>query len=169
MKGLIIYSSNTGNTKKMAEKLYDYLKDSGDWNIRPLADGTDTEGYDVILFGGWAQDTMMNKEALEAFKQMDKTGKKVGLFLTMGTSPETDYGKLCISNVEKLLEGQDSLGVQVLRGMVPEVLVQRLMNLPEGTIPQVIKDAMKEAYETYEDPAEEDYKKAAEYFLNKIK
>ena len=38
MKGIIIYSSRTGNTKRMAEKIYDILKDKYEMTIKDIND-----------------------------------------------------------------------------------------------------------------------------------
>ena len=53
MKGIIIYSSKTENTKRMAEKIYEALKDKYEMTIKNVRDSPDIESYDFVLLGGW--------------------------------------------------------------------------------------------------------------------
>jgi len=49
MKNLIVYSSKTGNTKKLAEALYEYIP--GPKEIAPVSEAPDPEGYTFIAAG----------------------------------------------------------------------------------------------------------------------
>lgn len=49
MKNLIVYSSKTGNTKKLAEALYEHI--SGPKEIFPVSEAPDPEGYTFVGAG----------------------------------------------------------------------------------------------------------------------
>ena len=52
MKLLITYSSKTGNTKKLAEGLYNNLPFK-EMDIMPIADVRNIDEYDTVLVGYW--------------------------------------------------------------------------------------------------------------------
>ena len=56
MKALIIYSSKTGNTKKVAYGIYDNLKDNYDLHIKDMEEIKDMsmlDEYDTLVVGFW--------------------------------------------------------------------------------------------------------------------
>lgn len=168
MKGIIVYSSNTGNTKKAAEKIYETIKDSGNWTIENVKDSPDVSSYDIILLGGWAESGTIDKSSREFLVNVPKEGQKVGLFVTMGSRTLTEHGKFCENNLKELLVGYDSLGTKLLQGKVSDALMQRLESLPESVIPESVKVAMRDGYENYREITDQEYQKIAEYFLNQL-
>ena len=51
MKSLVVYSSQTGNTRKLAEAVFEAL--SGEKEILPVDDAPDPSEYDLIAVGFW--------------------------------------------------------------------------------------------------------------------
>lgn len=51
MKTLIVYSSQTGNTKKMAEAVNDVI--GGEKTLCPVAEAPDPAGFDLVVLGFW--------------------------------------------------------------------------------------------------------------------
>lgn len=53
MKGIIFYSSATGNTETLANEIYNRLSLDNNWEIRNIKEKDfDTRGVDTILLGG---------------------------------------------------------------------------------------------------------------------
>jgi flavodoxin len=51
MKTLIVYSSQTGNTKKMAESVNDVI--GGEKTLCPVSEAPDPAGFDLVVLGFW--------------------------------------------------------------------------------------------------------------------
>ena len=88
MKALIIYSSKTGNTKKVAYGIYDNLKDSYDLSIKDMDEINDMamlDEYDTLLVGFWIDRGTAHPKAKKFVKQIKN--KKIALFATLGADP----------------------------------------------------------------------------------
>ncbi len=168
MKGLIVYSSNTGNTKKLAEGIYNTLKQQADWKIEDIKNVSDTSEYDTILLGSWVENATLDRKSINFLDKLDKENKKIGLFITMGSRTSTKHGKLCEQNLMTLVGDKYSLGHQIVQGKISEALMERLENLPDTALPKTVKKAMKDGFEHYTAPTEEIYKKVADYFANQL-
>jgi len=116
MKSLVIYSSRTGNTKKVAGAIYDALP--GEKTLaqtdRPPED---LGSYDLVFVGFWAwrrgADPMAQK-VLGALK-----GQKVAVFGTCGAWPDSDAAKTYASNAAALLDESNTfLGSFMCQGRV---------------------------------------------------
>lgn len=169
MKGIIFYSSVTGNTKKLAEQIYDKIKSTGGWSIFNINEGNlDIQDADVVLFGGWAEGGSLNKAAQKVFYELDFKEKRVGLFMTMGSRTQTEHGHMCEENLKKLLENHNSLGVQTLQGSVTPALMAKLAELPDMAIPQSVKTAMIDGVENYKEPTDAEYAAIATFFKTQL-
>ncbi|PID89833.1 MAG: flavodoxin [Bacteroidetes bacterium] len=168
MKGLVLYSSRTGNTKRLAERIYEGLRGSGEWDLADVARGCDADGYDVVLLGGWADRGSLDGAALEAFREMDKSGKRVGLFMTMGARVDSPHGQMHTEALGELLEGVDGLGVQTLQGSVAPAVLERLALIPDSMMPRKVKDAMEAEARSYVAPTDGDYEAIVGFFRERL-
>ncbi|PID89836.1 MAG: hypothetical protein CSA97_06080 [Bacteroidetes bacterium] len=168
MRGLVVYSSVTGNTRRLAEKLYEGLRASGEWSLQDMKDGFDGSAYDVILFGGWAEGGSLNKQALKSYEQLEKSGKRIGLFMTMGARTSTEHGRMCRENLLSLLDGVDSLGVQTLQGYIAPELMEKLGAAPDSVIPASVKEAMQDGVNSYQSPTDGDYEAIVSFFREQL-
>ena len=62
MNSLIVYSSNTGNTKKLAQAVYDSL--TGSKELYPITEAPDPAGYDFVALGFWLVTLTVTTEPL---------------------------------------------------------------------------------------------------------
>ncbi|RRD40414.1 flavodoxin [Leptotrichia sp. OH3620_COT-345] len=103
MSTLVIYSTLTGNTRKIAEAIYEVI--SGEKKIADVKDIINIdklEKYDKIIFGYWVD----KGDADERIKKiMEKVkNKTVGAFGTLGAEPESEHAKKCMEKVKEFLE-----------------------------------------------------------------
>jgi flavodoxin len=81
MKMLVAYTTQTGNTRKVAEAIYGALE--GDKELKPLKQVRALQGYDVAFLGfpvhGGAPDSRT-----KAFMASQAAGGKIAIFLTHG-------------------------------------------------------------------------------------
>lgn len=169
MKGIILYSSVTGNTKKLATEIYNNINIRGEWSLHNIKDDKiDINKADVVLIGGWCEGGTLNKATLNFMDNVDLSNKKVGIFMTMGSRVETEHGNLCASNLQKLVDRYDSLGSQILQGEISPLLMDKLSNMPEGAIPESVKTAMIDGIDTYKKPSEAEYSRISSFFANQL-
>ncbi len=106
MKTIILYSSKSGNTKKIADSMASQV---GCDAIRITADSTppnvDLEGYDLVFVGTGLFAGTPNEDMVRYIGNLNlKTTKMFALFITWGGAPRTD--KLALKRLKALLEGK---------------------------------------------------------------
>jgi flavodoxin len=106
MKTIILYSSKSGNTKKIADSMASQI---GCDAIRITADRTppnvDLEGYDLVFVGTGLFAGTPNEDMARYIGNLNlKTTKMFALFITWGGAPRTD--KLALKRLKALLEGK---------------------------------------------------------------
>lgn len=167
MKGIIIYSSKTGNTKRMAKKIYEVLKDKYQMEITDIIDSPDVEGYDFVLLGGWIDRGTLEGKALKYLAQIKN--KDLGLFATLGAMPDSEHGKKVICNLKDLLKDRESLGQYICPGQVDPKMIEKLKGIKGVVVPKKIKEKMIDTSLKSREATEEELLKAANYFAENIK
>ncbi len=142
MKTLVVYSSQTGNTEKLAQAAFEVLPDEKE--IYGVADAPDTADYDLICVCFWLQagkpdpkttKYLSNKVANE----MDK-GRKVFLVATHGAAAASDHAAAAMKYArEELLPGAKVVGEFNCPGEVNPVFLEKATAKPEP--PVWLKDA----------------------------
>ena len=100
MKTLITYSTLTGNTKKVAEAVFEAV--SGEKELLPVKEVKNHEDYDKIIVGHWVDKGDANEES-KKFMELIKN-KKVGTFGTLGAYPDSDHAKNCVKKISDSLK-----------------------------------------------------------------
>ena len=121
MKILIVCSSRTGNTKKIAEAIRDALP--GSVEIFTPAAAPDPTPYDVIFVGFWAKRGGPNPAAATFLRGL--SGKQLGLFGTMGARVGSAHAGLIEQNARAVAPGNTVLGVFLCPGKVDPLWLQR--------------------------------------------
>lgn len=166
MKGLIIYSSKTGNTKRMAEKIYEVLKDEHQMTIKDIRDAPEVEKFDFILLGAWIDRGTLETKTLKFLKTIKN--KKIGLFATLGAMPDSEHGRKVIKNLEDLLIDRDSLGQYICPGLVDPKMIEKLRGITGLVVPKQIKEKMIETSLASREASEEELEEAARYFADRL-
>jgi flavodoxin len=78
MKALVTYCSQTGNTEKLAQAIYEGIEQA-EKDILLVKDAGDIEGYDVI-FCGFPVQAHCVPEDMASFMKNIPDGKKIGHF-----------------------------------------------------------------------------------------
>ena len=85
MKVLVAYMSKTGNTKKVAEAIYEEINDEKE--IIPIDEIDSIEGYDITFLGFPIHKMGPDQNEAELLERLCTNGKNVVLFITHA-SPE---------------------------------------------------------------------------------
>lgn len=124
MKVLVAYVSQTGNTKKIADAIFQEIK--ADKEIKELGEVDNLEGYDFAFIGYPIMQFAPAKPAQE-FLEKNSSGNKVALFMTHavpeGAPPIQDY----IAKSKEAAAGADVAGIFECQGELAASIIEMLL------------------------------------------
>jgi flavodoxin len=127
-KALVAYYSETGNTLKVAEAIYEALQ--GEKEISPLAELGSLDAYDLVFIGFPLHDHGVPDAAQNLLKKVPKN-KKIALFSTHGALTGSTLSREAIEHAAVLASKAQLLGTFTCRGKVPYSVLERLGGDPE--------------------------------------
>ena len=98
MKSCIIYSSVTGNTRKVAEA----LAAASGAPCFPVREAPDPDDYDLLALGFWVRLGQADARTQGYMRRV--LGKKVFFFGTLGAWPDSPHARRCAEGARALLE-----------------------------------------------------------------
>jgi flavodoxin len=127
-KTLVTYFSRTGNTRLVAEAIFEAL--SGDKTIRPIAEAGDISPYG-LLFVGFPVQTHSVPYPVEVFLRTIPEGKKTALFSTHGSVTGSRLSREALEHASVLAAKAKLVGTFSCRGKVSMKALEILMQSPE--------------------------------------
>jgi flavodoxin len=127
-KTLVTYFSRTGNTKLVAEAIWDALP--GDKTIKPMAEAGDLAPYQLI-FAGFPVQTHSVPYPVEIFLKAIPEGKKVALFSTHGSVAGSHLSREALEYASVLVARAQIIGTFSCRGKVSMKALEVLLQSPE--------------------------------------
>jgi len=134
MKVVVVYMSQTGNTKKVAEAVFQEIQAKKD--IKELKDVDSLKGYDFafigfpIHYGGPAKPA---KNFLE--KQVQ--GKKIALFVTHATREDSKALQKWLAKCKKAATGADLAGFFNCQGKLDTERLERARGFAKEVIRKI--------------------------------
>ena len=104
MKALVVYSSQTNNTKKLAEAAAAELGSE----MIPVGETVDISGYDHIAVGFWFKGGGPDPATQKFLSKL--AGKKVFLFATHGAATDSAHAKNGMGKACELAAGATTVG-----------------------------------------------------------
>lgn len=163
MKCLVVYSSKTGNTRKVAEAVAESLPEA---SIYPVNEAPDPEGFDFIAIGYWVDRGLPDCGA-KAYMQRVK-GKKLGLFGTLGAYPESEHGRSCREKAAELVKDNELLCSFLCMGKVDPELIKKMATMNDKHH-SLTPERIKRLAEAAKHPDAEDLSNARAMFSAAIK
>ncbi len=121
LKSLVVYSSLTGNTKKVGEAIAEELAPNCD--IHPVEDNPDTAGYDLVVVGYWVDKGTADAKAAAYLKSIKHS--KVAIFATLGAEADSPHA---VSSLQKGIDMLDSsnelVGKFICQGKIDPKLLE---------------------------------------------
>lgn len=127
-KILVTYLSQTGNTKKIAEAIFESLE--GDKTIKPMDEVQDIEDYSLI-FIGFPVHSHSVPYNMESFLRKISKGKKIALFSTHGSLPGGRLATEALEHAAVIASTAKVLGTFSCRGKVSMAALEVLSKSPE--------------------------------------
>ncbi|MDI6699256.1 MAG: flavodoxin family protein [Candidatus Saccharicenans sp.] len=128
MRILVVYHSLTGNTRLVAEAIFEALPEPKD--LKPLAQVTDLSEYDLV-FIGFPVHSHSVPARMEPFLKSLPAGLRIALFMTHGSIPGTRLAREALEQALILVGQTRVLGTFTCRGKVSEQAMEILSRSPE--------------------------------------
>ena len=158
MKSLVVYSSKSGNTKRVAEAVARGLGE--DTVLATPADAPDYRDFDFVAVGFWIEKERPNFEVQKYLRRLK--GKKVGVFFTLGADLASDHAQICLENVKPFFEENEVLGYFMCQGKIDPARVKWVRQMPPSEMLSTEHPAHWDRAALH--PDEDDLARAAETF-----
>jgi flavodoxin len=123
MKTLIVYSSQTGNTKKMAEAVNDVI--GGEKTLCPVGEAPDPAGFDLVVLGFWL---MAGKPDPKSSDYLAKIGDaNLFLFATHGAAAESAHAAGAMEDAKSLAPSARVAGTFSCSGEVNPTFLEKAL------------------------------------------
>ncbi len=136
MKQLVVYSSRSGNTKKLAEFIFSRL--AGEKEITSVAEAPDPSGYDEVAVGFWVKAGQPDPDSQAYLKKCTAVGR-LFLFATHGSAANSNYAAIGINRARELAAGAQIVGCFDCPGEVSAKTLENAAN--KDPQPAWLKDA----------------------------
>lgn len=158
MKSLVVYSSRTGNTRKVANAVFDSLP--GDRDIFPVEQAPPATGYDFVAIGFWVDKGRPDDKAASYMQTIQ--GATVGLFGTLGANPDSPHARDCMRRAVDLVSGNHVAGTYLCQGRIAPAVVEMMIKTASHAHPMTPERmANIEAAESHPDDADLEKAQAA--------
>ena len=130
MKSLVVYSSQTGNTRKLAEAAFEAL--SGEKEILLVDDAPDPSEYDLIAVGFWLKGGTADPKSAEYLGKV--TQQAIFLFATHGAAAGSDHAIQGMEFAKSLAPESDIRGTYSCQGEVNPKVLAKASNKPQPPV-----------------------------------
>ncbi len=126
MKSLVVYSSQSGNTEKMARAAYEALPDPKE--IHPVENAPDPSNFDLVVVGFWLKAGNPDPKTQEFLKKV--TGTRLFLFSTHGAAAGSAHANKAMETAKSLAGGARVIGTFDCQGEVNSELLKKVKERP---------------------------------------
>lgn len=127
MKTLLVYSSKTGNSKKLADTMFDNL--TGEKEIFSVEDAPDPDGYDLIAVAFWFQAGKPDPKTQEYLAKI--TSQKVVLAATHGAAKNSAHSQNGMKFAADLIPNAQVVATYSCQGEVNPEFMKKAAAKPE--------------------------------------
>ena len=120
MKSLVTYLSQTGNTKKVADAIFEEIQ--VDKDIKDISEVDSLEGYD-LTFVGFPIQAFGPAQAAKDFLAKQCQGKKIAMFTTHGVTQDFEELPGWLDNCRQAANGATVIGMFDCQGEVADFLL----------------------------------------------
>ncbi|MBC2577821.1 flavodoxin family protein [Peptostreptococcus russellii] len=133
MKIAIVYSSLTGNTKKLAEGVFNKIPSNFEKSIFNENDEYDLSEYDIVIPAFWIDRSFPNKSMKNFISKLKN--KKIFFMGTMGFFPDSKHGRDCAENTLSIIdESCEVLGYFICNGKVDMNLLKNISKMKAESV-----------------------------------
>ncbi|HEY5621645.1 MAG TPA: flavodoxin family protein [Pontiella sp.] len=126
MKVLIVYSSKTGNTRKLAKAIHLALPEA---HLCPVSYAPDPTGYDLVFMGCWIEQGTADEAARSYMGRLKN--QPVALFATLGAYPDSRHAVESLDAASALLPTCQIIDRFICQGAIDPELIEWMKQLPK--------------------------------------
>ena len=124
MRTIVVYSSLTGNTKKVGEAIASGLP-AGTQAVSIKEVPADLADYDCVFVGFWVDRGTADAATAELLPKL--TNKHVAIFATLGANPKSAHAEESLDKAAELLpEGKTPVGRFICQGAVDPKVIEMM-------------------------------------------
>lgn len=168
MQYIVLYSSRTGNTKKIAEAISSVLPVATP--CLPVGEApADLNAYDCVFAGFWVDRGSADPEAQQLLRRLEHP--RVALFATLGADPRSEHAADSLRNAAALRPGgQPPVHSFICQGKVDPQLIEQMKKMFPAGHPHAV-DEKREALhkEASKHPDEADLAAAKAFATETVK
>jgi flavodoxin len=151
MKSLVVYSSRTGNTAKVARAVFEALPEPRD--IYPVEEAPAVDGYDFVAIGFWVDKGRPDEKAAGYMGTIRDAN--LALFGTLGADPTSDHALSCLRQAIDLVSGNQIIGTFLCQGRIDPAVVEAMRRTASDVHPMTPERMARiKAAETHPDQAD---------------
>lgn len=125
----VVYSSRTGNTKKVAEHLAEALG-APCHSVKDAAGAPDAAD---LCIGVWIDRGTADAAARKYIETL--RGRRVFLYGTLGAEPDSEHGAKCIENIKALFDpSNEILGAVLVQGAIDPMIIEMFKSMPKDNV-----------------------------------
>ena len=131
MKTLIVYSTISGNTKAVCERIYEALNAEKEiLNVKDIKN-LKIDDYDNFIIGFWCDKGTMDKDSIEFLKTLNN--KNVYFLGTLGARPDSEHWNDVFENAKKLCsENNNFKNGLLIWGRISKEMQDMMKKFPAG-------------------------------------
>ena len=127
MKAAVVYSTLTGNTKKVAEAFCAGLGSGTE--LFDVKDAPNMAAYDLVVMGFWVDRGHPDQKSMDYMKRI--SGKKVFSFFTLGAKPKSAHAFKCAYTAASYYgTGCEHVGFWHCQGAIDPKLIEQMRRMP---------------------------------------
>ena len=126
MRVLVSYMSKTGNTKKVAEAIFEEIPDEKE--LKAIAEVDSLDGYDFAFLGFPVQRMGPDKKTVKLLEKHCVNGRKVALFITHASPEDGEELRLWLDKFRQAARGADIVDMFDCQGELARS-VKRIMSI----------------------------------------
>lgn len=139
MKTLVVYSSQSGNTRKLADAVFEAI--AGEKEIHSVEQAPDPSGFNPVAVGFWLKAGKPDPQTLEYLSKVED--QQLFLFATHGAAAGSAHAEGAMALARSLVPNAKVLGTFSCQGEVDPSVLERVSQKPEP--PVWLKDAPQAA------------------------
>ena len=165
MKTLIVYSTISGNTKAVCERIYGALNTEKEIiNVKDIKD-LKVDNYNNFIIGFWCDKGTMDKDSIDFLKTLNN--QNIYFVGTLGADPDSGHWSDVFENAKKLCsENNNFKDGLLIWGRISQEMQDMMKNFPASHPHAVTPERLARWKAASTHPDENDFKKAEEFFSN---
>lgn len=158
MKVLIVYSSETGNTRRVGEAIKEAVPEA---DIYSVDDAPNPEPYDFIFYGFWVDKGTADKKSRDYLPKL--SGKNLALFATLGAYPDSDHAQKSLDAASDMVPDCNIMSRFICQGAIAPHLIAWMEELPADHPHAPDEERRKRWRDAESHPDQEDFDNARQW------